>query len=168
MELALDGLKDIHVSTVIPASVDTPLFAHAANYTGKTIQGSPTSSSPVQIAQAIMKVAVSPQREIAIGPRVTAQKMQYQFAPRAYEKQTPGLFSKRHFTEESANASRGNLYDPTGPHAISGGWKAEVQSSGKSRRVPIVTVATALVGLGGLLAWVLWPSRKLQPESTGD
>ena len=34
-ELRQDG---IHVVTVMPASIDTPLFDHAANYTGKVMK----------------------------------------------------------------------------------------------------------------------------------
>ena len=34
-ELFLDKAKGIHLSTVMPAAIDTPFFLHAANYTGR-------------------------------------------------------------------------------------------------------------------------------------
>ena len=37
-ELDLDGFNDVHVVTVMPATIDTPLFQHAANFTGHKVQ----------------------------------------------------------------------------------------------------------------------------------
>lgn len=38
MELALDDAPDIHVCTVFPASIDTPLFQQGANYSGRDVK----------------------------------------------------------------------------------------------------------------------------------
>lgn len=35
MELALEKGHDIEVCTILPASIDTPLFSHTANYLGR-------------------------------------------------------------------------------------------------------------------------------------
>src|SRR5918998_2773274 len=35
-ELILDGAKNVHVCTIMPASIDTPFFQHGANYTGRS------------------------------------------------------------------------------------------------------------------------------------
>jgi len=37
-ELILGGARDIHVCTVMPASIDTPFFQHVANYTGHAVK----------------------------------------------------------------------------------------------------------------------------------
>ncbi|HUD11765.1 MAG TPA: SDR family oxidoreductase [Candidatus Saccharimonadia bacterium] len=164
MELILDGLTDIHVSTLRAASVDTPLFAHAANYTGKAVQGPANSSSPIAVAMAIIKLAQHPQRELTIGPRVKAQSMQYSLAPSTYERRTPQIFAGRHFTDEEAATSHGNLYDPTGPHSVNGGWKRQ-QPNRLRAGLPIVMVAGVAVAVSGLLAWAMWPSRNTESDS---
>jgi NAD(P)-dependent dehydrogenase (short-subunit alcohol dehydrogenase family) len=40
-ELALEGARDIHVCTLMPASIDTPFFQHAADYTGRRVKPMP-------------------------------------------------------------------------------------------------------------------------------
>ena len=51
-ELMLDGLKNVHVVTVLPPTVDTPLFDLAANYTGKRVVPMP----PIYPAQKVAEV----------------------------------------------------------------------------------------------------------------
>jgi NAD(P)-dependent dehydrogenase (short-subunit alcohol dehydrogenase family) len=38
MQLSLEKECDIHVCNVMPAAIDTPLFQHAANYTGRAVK----------------------------------------------------------------------------------------------------------------------------------
>ena len=61
-ELALsgDGAKHIHVCTVMPATIDTPFFQHAANYTGRAVKAMP----PVYPAERVAKTIV-PMKEKA-------------------------------------------------------------------------------------------------------
>lgn len=40
-EQGLDGVRGVKVCTVMPATIDTPLFAHAANYTGRAVLAMP-------------------------------------------------------------------------------------------------------------------------------
>ncbi len=43
-ELFLDKAKDIHVSTIMPAAIDTPFFLHGASYTGRAAKAMPPST----------------------------------------------------------------------------------------------------------------------------
>lgn len=57
----------VQVVTVYPESVDTPLFQHAANYTGKGIRAMPPILSPERVARAIVHAIEVPRGEIAVG-----------------------------------------------------------------------------------------------------
>ncbi len=56
-ELWLDGLRDIQVCTVTPAAVDTPLFRHGADHSGRAVGAMPPVYSPEGIAEAIVRLA---------------------------------------------------------------------------------------------------------------
>ena len=45
-ELALERAHGIHVCTVMPAMIDTPLLTHAGNYTGRRLKALPPSTQP--------------------------------------------------------------------------------------------------------------------------
>jgi NAD(P)-dependent dehydrogenase (short-subunit alcohol dehydrogenase family) len=45
-ELRLDGAKHVKVCTVMPATIDTPFFEHAANYTGRQAERCRRSTPP--------------------------------------------------------------------------------------------------------------------------
>jgi NAD(P)-dependent dehydrogenase (short-subunit alcohol dehydrogenase family) len=158
MELALDGLNDIRVCTVLTSNVDTPLYAHAANYTGRAVQGSASSSSPVRVAAAIVRLIVNPAREIAIGSHARSQMMRSMLTPASYEHAVSRSFTGQYLTDEIAGPTHGNLYDPTSPHAISGGWKRPGAVS-LGANVPLMAAAGTILAVTGLLAWALWPSR---------
>src|SRR5690606_17937861 len=67
----LAGTK-IDACLVVPASVDTPLFDHAANFTGVEMKVMPPIYRPQRVARAIVRCAESPRREVLVGsaPRV--------------------------------------------------------------------------------------------------
>lgn len=153
MELALDGAKDIQVCTVMPASVDTPLFAHAANYTGRAVQPSPSAMTSTQVAEAIVKLAKKPQRELILGVAPKGSVMQYLFAPKTYEKSTARNFPANHLTDSETSTGAGNLFNPTGPHTTTGGYKAGAPQTGFKLR-PWMIIGGALVGASAAAGWL--------------
>jgi len=163
MELALDGAKDIQVCTVLPPSVDTPMFAHSANYTGRTLKASPASMPTVEVARAIVKLAQKPQRELVLGMAPKSSIMRYLFAPKAYEQTESRRFPARHITENEAAPASGNLFSPTDPHTTSGGWNAG-QSKSRLKLQPWMLIGGAIVGAGALASWALIAgSKKAEP-----
>lgn len=60
----LADAPDIHVVTILPQSVDTPIYAHAANYTGRAVKPVPPVRRAEDIAQRIVWCAEDPRREV--------------------------------------------------------------------------------------------------------
>jgi NADP-dependent 3-hydroxy acid dehydrogenase YdfG len=63
----LDGMPDIHVCTLLPGPVDTPIWTHAANYTGREVRPPGLPAEPETVAEAIVELARRPRPEAHVG-----------------------------------------------------------------------------------------------------
>jgi NAD(P)-dependent dehydrogenase (short-subunit alcohol dehydrogenase family) len=142
----LDGVENVHVVTIAPQAVDTPIFEHAANYTGRRIRPIPPLWESDQVADGIVRCAEDPKREVAYGHAGRALEVAYATLPRLYCKVAPSMWSRGTLTDEPAERSDGNVLRAAGGGRSSDGWK---QSRGKTLRQALI--ATAL-GFGAGLA----------------
>lgn len=124
-ELLVEGAKDIHVSTVMPETIDTPFFQHAANYSGRAVKAMPPVLSAERVARAIARMAEKPRREVFVGNAARQFWVQYLLAPGITERVFALLADKLQLSpKEPASPSDGSLYEPMMEGAgISGGWK---------------------------------------------
>ncbi|MFI9202925.1 SDR family oxidoreductase [Streptomyces sp. NPDC053048] len=123
-ELWLEGEKRIHVCTVLPATVDTPLFEHAANHTGRRPVAMPPVYRAERVARAIVNVVRVPRREVPIGATGLLALVGSRLSPALVERMAARRTRASHFSpDEPAPATHGNLYQPTpGTGAVDGGW----------------------------------------------
>jgi hypothetical protein len=154
MELALDDAPNIHVCTVLPASIDTPLFDQGANWTGRAVRPMPPIYSPEEVAAKIVELADRPRPVVFAGGAGLAgaflHGVLHPFAPLALERQLAAKVDRDHFADAPAPTTTGNLFAPQGRHAeLSGGWKDVPRSA-----TPLKGVAAAVAG--GLLAYAAW------------
>ena len=96
---------DIHACLVAPATVDTPLFQHAANYTGRSIRAMPPIYDAEQVAEAIVAVAKRPRREAKVGLAPRVMSALAHAAPGIYERNAQHSFDRRHFGSEPARTA---------------------------------------------------------------
>ncbi|HLO74942.1 MAG TPA: SDR family oxidoreductase [Magnetospirillum sp.] len=139
----------IHVCTVLPPSIDTPLFQHAANYAGRAVQPMPPVYSPEQVADTIVAVARRPVREAFIGMGRVVAAM-HAVAPGATERMMSRAASRRHFQRRASGPSHGNLYTPQ-LDAVHGGWGDS--ESHTARNVALVAAGIAVAVPLGIYAW---------------
>jgi NAD(P)-dependent dehydrogenase (short-subunit alcohol dehydrogenase family) len=71
MELAQEGAP-IAVSTILPASIDTPFFEHARSKLGAMPKPPPPVYAPEVVAEAIVAAATKPTREVPVGGAAVA------------------------------------------------------------------------------------------------
>jgi NAD(P)-dependent dehydrogenase (short-subunit alcohol dehydrogenase family) len=140
-ELLLDGAKGIKVCTVMPATIDTPFFEHAANYTGRKAKAMPPVYSAERVARTIVNLARSPRREVVVGPMGRNLVMQSKVAPGLAERQMAVQVDKTHlYRSKPAPDSDGNLFEPApGTGSVGGGWH------GKRKTAVRRTISAALV-----------------------
>jgi hypothetical protein len=150
-ELALDDTDDIHVCTVLPASIDTPLFQQAANYTGRTVRALQPTYPAAQVARAIVSLAEKPRREVTVGAAGRLARWQMKVMPGVTERLGATLVDRQHFEQMPAAPTAGNLFRPMPDYArVSGGW-----TPSENGRLPIA----ALLGLLAVPVTLLWKRR---------
>lgn len=158
-KFAIDGLTEslrmelmdtpsINVCEILPGSIDTPLFQHAANYSGRAIKPMDPIYRPEEVARAIAKCVVRPKPRVFVGATPKMLSALARLAPRAAETLMARQVPKEHFKDEVGVDNPGNLYHSMPAlNQTSGGWK---QPNGQSSGRPAL-LASAII-LGGSLA----------------
>ncbi len=153
-ELLLDKKKKVNVCTVLPATIDTPLFQHAANHTGRQVKAMPPVYTAKRVAKQVEKLVRRPRREVVVGPAGKALVGEHKAAPDKAEKMFAHQVDKTHLSrKESAADSQGNLYEPMHDAelmGVDGGWGGK-EKTGRRRGL----LTGALLSGGGLVAWGL-------------
>lgn len=129
--------RRIRVTTVLPASIDTAIYQHAANRAGRRWHPLPPVVGPGRVAAAIARAARRPRPEVFVGriQSVVARGLS-SLAPGVYDVAI-GILMRRVEMRGRAPLDDGNLYAPAGDRAVTGGWRA-----GRGR-VLLVTAAIA-------------------------
>lgn len=139
---------DIHACLAVPANVDTPLYQHAANYTGREIVAMHPIYKADRVARAIVSLAERPRREVVIGATPRLMTLFDLFVPWLFERVQRALVDADHLGPAGASRSGGNLAGPRGPHAVDGGWKAR-RSPGTKLLAGARTAALPVLTSGG-------------------
>ena len=148
-ELRLEGRSGIHVCTVLPATIDTPLFQKAANFTGEEVRAVPPVYPPDRVARAIVSLALRPRREALVGTSAHLLSALWTLAPAAAERVFARMTRGGHLRPGHATAeSVGNAFGPTRPDAPTGGWRR----SRRRRRLAAVAIPAAAILAGA--AWL--------------
>jgi NAD(P)-dependent dehydrogenase (short-subunit alcohol dehydrogenase family) len=114
---------EIHVATMAPQAVDTPIFEHAANYTGRRVRPIPPVLDPEQVARGIEMCAENPKREVNYGRSGRLLQIFYAVAPPLYRRLAHDAFVEGTWGSARAEQGAGNVLESAGPHAIEGGWR---------------------------------------------
>jgi short-subunit dehydrogenase len=116
----------IAVATIMPESVDTPIFQHAANYTGRQIRPVPPTIDADEVAEGIVRCAENPKREVTHGRAGQALEAFNYVAPGLWSRLVPTVMKRAALGAETANPSPGNVLEATRDlHVIEGGWRAK-------------------------------------------
>ena len=123
MELA--DTREITVSTVLPASIDTPIFRHAANYTGRAARAMKPVYPPEQVADAICALIRRPKRRVIVGAAGRSLALLRRLSPATAEWMMQRQVETAHLDHDRvASPSAGNVLEPldTGEGQVRDGW----------------------------------------------
>lgn len=149
---------DIHVCAVLPEAVDTPIFEHAANYTGQELTALPPAMDPQRVVNAIAGAISRPKPEITVG--VTGRLMAHGqrmlrrlSSARIYDRLATDAMQLVALRQEPADDSDGNVFEPQPARdRVDGGWRRQRRTA---RRLAAAGVTAAVAA--PLIAW--WWSR---------
>lgn len=161
-ELLLEGAENIHVCTVVPASIDTPLYQHAGNYTGRAAKPLPPVYTPDQVAETFIRLAENPRREVYVGNAARTLSFESLLAPEMTERQLAVMTDKMQLLKDQPiPPTTGNLFEPlpewTG---IRGGWKVNGHLSLRRAAVAGAAILAPIL----LMAWFRLGMRTALPR----
>ena len=98
-EVQLAGVDDIKICTVMPATIDTPFFQHAANYTGRAVKAMPPVYPAESVAKTIVDLVEHPRREVVVGNAGRLMTMQQSLAPGMNERMLAKMVDRQHLED---------------------------------------------------------------------
>jgi NAD(P)-dependent dehydrogenase (short-subunit alcohol dehydrogenase family) len=129
-ELRVRGEKKISVCTVLPAGIDTPFFAHAANHTGRTLAPPPPIYPAQIVARTIVGVICRPRREAYAGGAARLLSLQWRLLPGVAERALGRYGEHALFRSGPAGPTTGNVFGASTDEArIGGGWHGRARTA---------------------------------------
>lgn len=117
----------IRVCCVLPASVDTPIFRHAANHFGRVVRAIPPVVDPDRVARAIVGCLEHPRQEVRVGFVGRFYAWGEKLMPPVYDRVVNRGMQVLGFHNREAPADDGNLYQPADDwQQVVGGWRNDV------------------------------------------
>jgi NADP-dependent 3-hydroxy acid dehydrogenase YdfG len=102
----LGDLPDVHVCTVSPSPIDSPILASAASYSGRAVKAPPPTYPPEQVARAILASALHPKRERIVGGPGRLVTVAEVVSPRRFERVNRRYVDGLQFAAEPAPGHR--------------------------------------------------------------
>jgi short-subunit dehydrogenase len=143
----------IDVSLVMPNSTDTPLFNYAANFAGRVIKPMEPISTAQDVADTLIRLAETKERESYVTGFPRALGVMHTVAPGLHDRMVAKQVQKKHFKNEPAEPTRGNLFQPDPSHTgISGGWIPQDARENKNNAFGKIA-AFVIPAIAGYVAW---------------
>lgn len=145
LRLELRDVPGVDVVTVVPPTVDTPIYQHAANLTGRQVRPLPPAVSADRVARAVVVSTLRPRRQRVVGvvqrPAVWVQHL----APWVGDRLTPAVVEGLTVVgRRRVGPHDGTVFTPPSrPQPTSGGWRRRDRTR------------LALVGAAAAGAWRL-------------
>jgi NAD(P)-dependent dehydrogenase (short-subunit alcohol dehydrogenase family) len=114
----------IRVRVILPGSVDTPIYQHAANLTGKKARPLPPVTSPARVARAIVRSADRRRFAAYVGRLQRLVVPVHDLAPPVYDAIASALMD-RFELHGTSSVSLGTVLEPPGQaDPTTGGWRS--------------------------------------------
>lgn len=115
LQLEARSTPGVHVCTVAPGSVDTPIYQRAANYAGRVGNPPPPVDSPEKVARAIVRCADRPRRRVSVGLANPLIITGFRLLPPVYDLLVTPLFKLIALGKEQVTPHTGNVFTPSRP-----------------------------------------------------
>jgi len=118
------GPDPVEVAMVWPATIDTPIYGHAANRTGRSIHPIPPVVAPERVARAIVASIERPRRRRIVGIVQGAFVPLNAVAPALADRVLAATMRRLGLREGPVPDTHGTVSEPDpSSNAVSGGWR---------------------------------------------
>jgi NAD(P)-dependent dehydrogenase (short-subunit alcohol dehydrogenase family) len=144
----LRGSPGIQVCVVRPSSIDTPIFRHSANYSGRALKALTPTYPPDEAAHVIARLIEHPRREVVVGRSGRALVLAHGLAPGLADRIFGARATRNQFDgDRPAETTAGNVLEPDpGWASASGDWPT-VHRSHVTLLAPLMAAAFGVVAL---------------------
>jgi NAD(P)-dependent dehydrogenase (short-subunit alcohol dehydrogenase family) len=123
LQLEVLGEPDIHVCSIIPGGVNTPIYRQAANVTGRSPKPPIPVDPPEKVAEAILQCLDRPRNRISVGLANHFIEFGFQFFPWLYDRMVGPLLDRLSLNGEPTQPSTGNVLTPNPDgESVEGPW----------------------------------------------
>lgn len=112
LQQELRGEPDIHVCTIMPGGVNTPIYRQAANVTGRQPRPPMPVDQPEKVAEAILGCVKQPRARVDVGLANRFIRFGFVFFPPLYDILVGPLLNRFSLLAEPVADSTGNVLDP--------------------------------------------------------
>lgn len=123
--LQLEALHqpDVHICSVAPGGVNTPIYRQAANITGRSAKPPIPVDQPEKVAEAVLRCLDQPRNRVSVGLTNHLIKFGFQAVPWLYDRMVGPLMHRLSLVAEPTGPSTGNVLapEPDG-EAVHGPW----------------------------------------------
>jgi short-subunit dehydrogenase len=136
LRLELRG-TGVDVCSLLPATIDTPIYQHAANRTGRVVKPMPPVIPAARVARAIVELARRPRPVVTVGRIQNGAVFVRRLAPHLYDVAARTIVRSLAFGRRGAPPTAGTIFLPRpGSNRVSGGWSrlGLPRRRGKKRR----------------------------------
>lgn len=132
-ELRLAGDDEIKVGTIMPWAVDTPWWAHAANYSGHAPRMA-MMDDPQIVVDAIVEACLDPKEEQPVGWKAKASDLSHHIFPDQTERLSANVAKSESEKATPQAPSKGSLYEPTADGLkVEGGMRERMRMEDEAR-----------------------------------
>ncbi|MFV2111880.1 SDR family oxidoreductase [Micromonospora sp. LOL_025] len=157
-EMRVTGRGDISICTVLPATIDTPFFRHAANHSGQELVPPPPVYPPEVVAETIVRLLRRPRREAYAGGAARLIGLQWRLAPAIAERVLGWYAHRTQFGPAPRPESTGNVFQADAAAQREGGWH------GRRRHLVRMTAAFGLAAAGTAVGTVAAMTRRARTD----
>jgi short-subunit dehydrogenase len=118
----------IRVRVILPATIDTPIYQHAFNRTGRYVHPLPPVSSPRRVARAIERSTHRRRFATHVGQTLRGSVTLHRVSVLAYDAVNSFLMDRVELRGDGAEPTDGTVFEPpVEAGATTGGWRSPVK-----------------------------------------
>jgi short-subunit dehydrogenase len=117
------GYPNIHICTVLPVAMDTPIYQKGANYFGRAVRSMTPIYAVERAANAIVRLAERPAAETIVGTYGHFLNIALRISPRLVESLIARFAPRIQFEDAPLAEHGGNLFESQKPQSKDGGWR---------------------------------------------